>query len=249
MRAATLTILDSVFNNVPKGRNSLVSVRAALDKKDGSGTMGGKIGWIQTWNNNQDKLGEDDDADCIAYVTITWVGGERYAWLGDFGRVCGLPWYPSNVYVDNGKRIHFPTFAHEPNKPYSKNPKSYCGIQGFLGYRDLQMRRPVPVPNNRKKAIGPQRRYTSGTRVVVTKEAGYNTTELCTSETSWDPDFVSLDEGLYCDMDSRELWPVCDEDKDAVPCFDAEAMKVECGDKVERDAIPQQKEFTDIIQW
>ncbi|RSL64196.1 hypothetical protein CEP53_004140 [Fusarium sp. AF-6] len=289
--ASVFTILDSIFNNVPKGRNSIVSVRAALDKKDGSGTMGGRIGLIRTWNNNRDKLGEvsnrkigtgdlieatyvslhaSNDAVCIAYVVITWVGGERYAWLGDFGRVCGLPWYPSNVYVDNGKHqptctwidgdgtnglfaksisIHFPTFAHEPNKPYSKDPKSYCGIQGLLGYQDLEMRRPVPVPNNRKRAIGPHRRSASDTRVVVTKEAGYNTTDLCTSETSWGPDFVSLDEGLYCDMDSRELLSVCQEDKDVVPCFDAETMKIEYGDKVARDAIPQQKEFTEIIQW
>ncbi|RTE83301.1 hypothetical protein BHE90_002158 [Fusarium euwallaceae] len=299
--ASVFTILDSIFNNVPKGRNSIVSIRAALDKKDGSGTMGGRIGLIRTWNNNRDKLGEasnrkigtgdlievqvsqkngqqatyvslhaSNDAVCIAYVVITWVGGERYAWLGDFGRVCGLPWYPSNVYVDNGKHqptctwidgdgtnglfaksisIHFPTFAHEPNKPYSKDPKSYCGIQGLLGYQDLEMRRPVPVPNNRKRVIGPQRRSASDTRVVVTKEAGYNTTDLCTSETSWGPDFVSLDEGLYCDMDSRELLSVCQEDKDVVPCFDAETMKIEYGDKVERDVIPQQKEFTEIIQW
>ncbi|KAJ4252612.1 hypothetical protein NW757_006053 [Fusarium falciforme] len=53
----------------------------------------------------------------------------------------------------------------------------------------------------------------------------------------------------WIDGDSRELLPVCDEDKDVVPCFDAEAMKVEYGDKVERDVIPQQKEFTEIIQW
>lgn len=59
--ASVFTILDSAFNNVPKGRNSLVSVRAALDKKDGSGTMRGKIGWIRTWNNNQDKLGEESN--------------------------------------------------------------------------------------------------------------------------------------------------------------------------------------------
>ncbi|KAM6526181.1 hypothetical protein FSOLCH5_002308 [Fusarium solani] len=59
--ASVFTILDSVFNNVPKGRNSLVSVRAALDKKDGSGTMGGKIGLIRTWNNNRDKLGEESN--------------------------------------------------------------------------------------------------------------------------------------------------------------------------------------------
>ncbi|KAI8662882.1 hypothetical protein NCS56_01093000 [Fusarium sp. Ph1] len=111
------------------------------------------------------------------------------------------------------------------------------------------MRRPVPVPNNRKRGIRPQRRNTSGTRVVITKEAGYNTTELCTSETSWGPDFVSLDEGLYCDMGSRELWPVCREDKDVIPCFDVETIKIEYGDKVERDSIPQQKEFTEIIQW
>lgn len=131
---SVFTILDTAFNYVPKGRNSVVSVRAALDKKGGSGTMGGKIGLIRTWNNNQEKLGEEsnrkigtgslievevsqktsqqatyvslhasNDAVCIAYVAVAWVGGERYAWLGDFGKVCGLPWYPSNVYVSEAE--------------------------------------------------------------------------------------------------------------------------------------------------
>ncbi|KAJ4326676.1 hypothetical protein N0V84_002902 [Fusarium piperis] len=272
--ASVFTILDSIFTNVPKGRSSLVSIRAALDKKDGSGTMGGKIGLIRTWNNNRDKLGEEsnlkigtgdlievqvsqkssqqatyvslhatNDAVCIAYVAITWVGGDSQptcTWIDGDG---------TNGLVAKSISIHFPTFAHEPNKPYSKDPKSYCGIQGFLGYQDFDMRRPVPVPNNRKRTIGPQRRNTSGTQVVVSEKAGYNTTELCTSETSWGPDFVSLDEGLYCDMDSRELLLVCHDDKDVVPCFDAKTMKIEYGDKVERDASSQQKEFTEIIRW
>ncbi|KAM0425253.1 hypothetical protein ACHAPT_009570 [Fusarium lateritium] len=299
---SVFTILDTLFTKLPKGRSSLVSVRAGLDgKKLGSGTMGGKIGSIRTWNNNEKRLGEKKnlkiesgdllevevpqdngqqatyvsiaatgDAVCIAYVVITWVGGERYAWLGDFGRVCGLPWYASNVYVNNGDykptctwidgdktnglfvkafSIHFPTFAYEPKKQYSKDPKNYCRIRGFQGYRDLDLKQPVPPPKNRKRAIGPKRRDTSGARVIVTKEAGYNTTELCESDTSWGPDFVSLDEGLYCDMDSRELFPVCGEEKDIVPCFDAEAMEMKYGDKVARDEIPQQKEFTEIIQW
>lgn len=107
---SVFTILDTAFKYVPKGRNSAVSVRAALDKKEGSGTMGGKIDLIQTWNNNLEKLGEEsnrkidkgglievevsqrssqqatyvsfhasNDAVCIAYVVVTWVGGERYA--------------------------------------------------------------------------------------------------------------------------------------------------------------------------
>ncbi|KAL2680618.1 hypothetical protein Neosp_008220 [[Neocosmospora] mangrovei] len=246
---SVFTVLDTAFKYVPKGRNSVVSVRAALDKKDGSAKTGGKIGLIQTWNNNLEKLGEESnwkiDQGGIIEVEVSQRSSQQATkpfctWIDGDG---------TNGLFVKSFRIHFPTFAPDTKTPYSKNPKSYCGKHGFLGYRDLQMRQPVRVPNNSKKPVGPQRRSTSGTRVIVTKEAGYNTTELCTSETSWGPDFVSLDEGLYCDMDSRELLPVCHQDKDIAPCFDAKAIKVDYGDKVERDAIPQQKEFTEVIQW
>ncbi|KAJ2996616.1 hypothetical protein NUW58_g915 [Xylaria curta] len=41
----------------------------------------------------------NDDAICIVYAGITWPSGERYGWMGDWGRACGGTWYYSNIYV------------------------------------------------------------------------------------------------------------------------------------------------------
>lgn len=43
------------------------------------------------------------DAICIPYVTTTWVDGGQYGFVGDFGGECGLHWYYSGMYVNNGK--------------------------------------------------------------------------------------------------------------------------------------------------
>jgi hypothetical protein len=42
----------------------------------------------------------NDDAICIAYASITWPNGDKYAWLGDWGRRCGGSWYFSNLFVN-----------------------------------------------------------------------------------------------------------------------------------------------------
>ncbi|QDS70017.1 hypothetical protein FKW77_003637 [Venturia effusa] len=43
--------------------------------------------------------------------------------------------------------------------------------------------------------------------------------EVCESYTSMGPDIVSVQEGLFCDMDSKELWPICSTDV-SFSCFD-----------------------------
>jgi len=34
------------------------------------------------------------------------------------------------------------------------------------------------------------------------------------------PDFVSLSEGLFCDMDEKQLWPLCSSSNATSSCFD-----------------------------
>lgn len=43
--------------------------------------------------------------------------------------------------------------------------------------------------------------------------------EVCESHTSMGPDIVSVKQGLFCDMDSKELWPVCSA-AISTSCFD-----------------------------
>lgn len=34
----------------------------------------------------------NDDAICLAYISIVWPDEQKYGWLGSWGRQCGVPW-------------------------------------------------------------------------------------------------------------------------------------------------------------
>jgi hypothetical protein len=42
---------------------------------------------------------------------------------------------------------------------------------------------------------------------------------LCDDSNSWGPDFVSFEEGVFCDMTTKKTWPLCD-DATARHCYD-----------------------------
>lgn len=58
--------------------------------------------------------------------------------------------------------------------------------------------------------------------LVVSNLTEHSAREVCQSPTSAGPDFVSLQEGLFCDMDLKILWPLCEE-IEAQDCFDLAA--------------------------
>ncbi|KAG5979234.1 hypothetical protein E4U55_005398 [Claviceps digitariae] len=43
----------------------------------------------------------NDDAICLAYITVTFPAGEKYAWAGNFGEFCGATWYYSDIFIQN----------------------------------------------------------------------------------------------------------------------------------------------------
>lgn len=78
----------------------------------------------------------NDNAICVAYVTITWPDGNQYGWSGDWGHECGGSWYMSNVFIkgtdikptclwidkngdqpQTGFQLHFPEFATSATAP------------------------------------------------------------------------------------------------------------------------------------
>lgn len=42
----------------------------------------------------------ENDAICVAYVSLTWPDGVNYMFFGDVGFQCGIPWYHSDLIVD-----------------------------------------------------------------------------------------------------------------------------------------------------
>lgn len=57
--------------------------------------------------------------------------------------------------------------------------------------------------------------------MVVSNLEGQSATELCRTEHSYGPDFVSLREGAYCNMDTGEVLPLCT-DEITEECFDVD---------------------------
>ncbi|GAB0134211.1 hypothetical protein EsDP_00002592 [Epichloe bromicola] len=45
----------------------------------------------------------NDDAICLAYVTVTFPEGTKSAWTGNWAKQCGAPWYYSDIFVPNDK--------------------------------------------------------------------------------------------------------------------------------------------------
>lgn len=49
-------------------------------------------------------------------------------------------------------------------------------------------------------------------RLISSPRDDHVASALCESDTSHGPDFVSHSEGVFCDMDTKTQWPLCDED-------------------------------------
>lgn len=104
---------------------------------EGKGNIGDGSSKDYSFNTGADKRAAEyvsvsasgSDGICIAAVTLSAANGNEYAWFGDVGKVCGVPWYhssnkigaktPACVWIDtnadkghkyNGFSMHMPSF-------------------------------------------------------------------------------------------------------------------------------------------
>jgi hypothetical protein len=75
-----------------------------------------------------------------------------------------------------------------------------------------------PVPPRRRS--NSKRSAQMENTVVHSTSPAHNAEELCNSEGSVSPDFISYTEGKLCDMTTKLLWPLCS-DQTTIGCFDA----------------------------
>lgn len=65
------------------------------------------------------------------------------------------------------------------------------------------------IPGKKKRSmVGKERPAWMHDRLIVSDHYAHNATELCQSSMSYGPDAVGSD-GYYCNMETRELFPVC----------------------------------------
>ncbi|KAK7928623.1 hypothetical protein PG985_005621 [Apiospora marii] len=208
-----------------------------------------------------------NDAICVPYVTVTWEDGSKYGWVGDWGEQCGLWWYESGVYVDSSNHtpsctwldqdhsngipqsaieIHIPEFTSDDT---SKDPDSFCGT-AFHSWRDWRDHDPATLSNQifKRKHASPKRaqkpRATLDPRLVVSRLEHHRASKLCQSPTSYGPDFVSMTEKMHCNMETREVLPLCDGVMET-DCFDVDGKRTILRGQIDTDP----NRYSQVIEW
>ncbi|KAF1936612.1 hypothetical protein EJ02DRAFT_459395 [Clathrospora elynae] len=114
-----------------------------------------------------------------------------------------------------------------------------------LDVRKLRKRQSRDLHGRRKMKARGVKNLDPG-HLTVSHMKGHSAKELCDDDMSLGADFVSMDEGLFCDMERAQLWPLCNaaltED-----CFDLERQEVRSNGK-KRDAPPK-KTYTVTNEW
>lgn len=84
-------------------------------------------------------------------------------------------------------------------------------------------------------------------QLVVSSDAQHSAKELCESDTSHGPDFVSVPEKLFCDMGTKTLWLFCEDDEDEKPCFDPDTKQIRGVGVVGRDT--ESLGYAKVTEW
>ena len=98
-----------------------------------------------------------------------------------------------------------------------------------------------------------RRRQEQARYVIMSKSPNHSARELCDSPTSFGQDFVSLDEGLFCDMSEKRLWPLCRGTK-VTGCFDTKTSTMRAGAglrgrDLDTGAYPPSKDYGKTVVW
>lgn len=85
--------------------------------------------------------------------------------------------------------------------------------------------------------------HSADPRLVISSDVHQSPEELCASPISRGPDFLNVAHGLFCQMSTKQLYPVCS----AVlvdNCFNTDTQKLVVGGVSVRDEI-----YSKVIDW
>ncbi|RSL61019.1 hypothetical protein CEP54_006481 [Fusarium duplospermum] len=168
-----------------------------------------------------------DDAVCVAWITVAQFDKTKGgAWTGDIGYECGQSWYankeaagylgkdedeeyiPKCTWLDGNHSggtesasMKFKTVAYGHEVKDTVDNKEACKYT-IWGEDD------APIHGTPDKRANRPRRPWMEQKLVVSNLTQHKAEELCSSETSWGPDFVGTD-GMFCDMGTKTLTPLC----------------------------------------
>ncbi|GAB7322881.1 hypothetical protein MBLNU13_g05431t1 [Cladosporium sp. NU13] len=226
-------------------------------------TSGKVAGYISISNNN--------DATCIAWITVeqfdTTTGG---AWTGDIGYKCGQTWYNSvepagRLKPEDGGGQYIPkcTWIDGDHTNSIENTALKFDVmaygEGVLDTIGNDACAPTLYGSEKGPIAGKPEKRSIHSRprpswmqdqLIMSNYTSQPAEELCTSGTSWGPDFIGLD-GNFCDMDAKTLMPLCSS-QDVHGCVEVdenEGTLVKRMNVARRSADVVHKSYKKISKW
>lgn len=95
-------------------------------------------------------------------------------------------------------------------------------IDGIASGASSSLNLPVQAPSSGRRRRRQTTNSTANTQdnLIISTDPKHSAQILCQSTTSSGPDFISMTEGLFCDMDVKQLWPLCSSINASSSCFD-----------------------------
>lgn len=175
----------------------------------------------------------------------------------------GTPWYPlcgwlgrdqadGHVITEVGANTATLSSSEEQDLDYLCNPP----VMGWRATTNFEEKNELFEAINGKRDAGMVKRVAESgsaaasrqrrrdTRLVSSDIPSHNATYLCSHPGSRGPDFVSLHEGMHCDMETREVAPLCG-DGIKRNCFDLDEEKMV--GKVEARGL--EKRYSKVVKW
>ncbi|KAF5228856.1 hypothetical protein FAUST_10830 [Fusarium austroamericanum] len=209
------------------------------------------------------------DAVCVAWISVKQfdqtTGG---AWTGDIGYECGQAWYANKEmagYIDDDETeeyiprctwldaalkedtesasLKFDTTAYGKKVKDTVDNKDACKYT-LWGEDD------APISGTPGKRANRPRRPWMEHKLVVSNLTQHKAEDLCSSETSWGPDFIGTD-GQFCDMGTKKLTPLCStKDVDGCIVVDGDKKTLTRRSRVaKREAHITHKTYKAIDHW
>ncbi|KAK2756422.1 hypothetical protein FQN54_005314 [Arachnomyces sp. PD_36] len=201
-----------------------------------------------------------DDATCIVYIATTQPDGFKRTWLGDVGYSCGQTWYESGYTVgtdQDGNNYQPKCTWIDGNGDPTNTVSMKIDTEFYVvkhGHVDPQMDicggttwsdSSEPIPDKRSIKQRPEKHNHV---LIVSTLPSSSAEELCAHENSMGPDFVSLRENAFCDMDAKELYPLCD-DIITSDCFNLQARAIAHRGSNGRIASYKPSPYKDVVTW
>jgi hypothetical protein len=124
-------------------------------------------------------------------------------------------------YADSDNTINDPpTITPAPRYPPEKRQRQKSN-QNAASIFKRERQPPVLERSIGKRAEEPHN-WCQESQLVISEHDSHSAIQVCESQSSWGPDFISIVEGVYCDMCKRQYYPLCGGGKESTTCFDLE---------------------------